>query len=225
MDTTLRLTDILGRPVVDRRGTRLGRVSDLLVDHAERYPRVTAIALGRRRAVTLEPWSSVVRLEREVVLEPSGDPAAGDLHLARDLLDAQVVDIAGQRLARVGEIELVQRGCELLAVAVDVGLAPVVRRLRSRRLSRRLHDDTIGWEGLHFATGRGHHVQLASPASAVHQLDPPELMAVVSRLPPEHGADVLAAIPADRAERARRIPRHPAPRRFPVMRARKRAPS
>jgi len=225
MDTTLRLTDVLGRPVVDRSGTRLGRVSDLLVDHAERYPRVTAIAIGRRRAVTLEPWSSVVRLEREVVLQPSGDPAAGDLHLARDLLDAQVVDIAGQRLARVGEIELVQRGCELLAVAVDVGLAPVVRRLGLRRLSRRLHDDTIGWEGLHFATGRGHQVQLASPASAVHHLDPHELMAVVSRLPPEHGADVLAAIPADRAERARRIPQHPAPRRFHVMRARKRAPS
>jgi hypothetical protein len=49
-------------------------------------------------------------------------------------------------------------------------------------------------------------------------------MAVVSRLPPEHGAEVLAAMPADHAERARQIQR-PAPRRFRVMRARKRAPS
>jgi sporulation protein YlmC with PRC-barrel domain len=225
MDTTRRLTEILGRPVVDRSGTRLGRVTDLLVDHAERYPRVTAVSIDRRRTVTVEPWSSVVRLERELVLEPSGEPAAGDLHLARDLLDAQVVDIAGQRLARVGEIELVQRGSELLAVAVDVGLAPVVRRLGLRRLSRRLHDETIGWEGLHFATGRGHHVQLASPAAAVHRLEPHELMAVVSRLPPEREAEVLAAVPADRAERARRIQRRPRRRRFRVMRARKRAPS
>ena len=224
MDTTLRLTDILGRSVVDRSGMRLGRVTDLLVDHAERYPRVTAIAIGRRRAVTIEPWSSVVRLERELVIERTGAPAGGDLHLARDLLDAQVVDIAGRRLARVGEIELVQGGSELFAVAVDVGLAPVVRRLGLRRLSRRLHDETIGWDGLHFATGRGHRVQLASPASAVHRLEPAELMAVVSRLPPEHGAEVLAAMPADRAERARQIQR-PARRRFRVMRARKRAPS
>ena len=148
MDTTLRLTDVLGRPVVDRSGTRLGRVSDLLVDHAERYPRVTAIAIGRRRAVTLEPWSSVVRLEREVVLQPSGDAAAGDLHLARDLLDAQVVDIAGQRLARVGEIELVQRGSRAASPSPSTSV--------SRRSSvgsgcdgcpAACTNDTIGWEG------------------------------------------------------------------------------
>ena len=86
------------------------------------------------------------------------------------MLDAQVVDIAGRRLARVGEIELALRGSELRAVAVDVGLAPVARRLGLRRLARRLPSESIGWEGLHFATGRGHHVQLASPAAAVHRL-------------------------------------------------------
>ena len=51
-------------------------------------------------------------------------------------------------------------------------------------------------------------------------------MELVARLPPERGAEVLHAVPAERAERdAGGSRRPPARRRFHVMRARKRAPS
>lgn len=227
MQETLRLTDVLGRAVVDPEGDRHGRVVDLAVDHDERYPRVTGVAIRSGRIVAVEPWSAVSSLDaRHLVVAPAcGAPATGGLYLARDLLDAQVVDIAGRRLARVGEIELAHRGAELRAVAVDVGLAPVVRRLGLRRLAARLGSETIGWDALHFATGRGHHVQLSSAAAAVHALDAHELTELVSRLPPERGAEVLAAVPAERAARARRLLRRAPRRRFRVMRARKRAPS
>jgi sporulation protein YlmC with PRC-barrel domain len=46
MDATVCLTDIRGRPVVDTDGRRLGRVADLAVDHSERFPVVTAIAVA-----------------------------------------------------------------------------------------------------------------------------------------------------------------------------------
>jgi hypothetical protein len=120
------------------------------------------------------------------------------LRLVRDLLDAQVVDIAGRRLTRVGEIELASRDGGLRAVAVDVGLAPVVRRLGLRRLARRLPSDVFDWQGIHFASGRGRQVQLESPAAAIHRLTPQERAAVLAR---------------------------PRRRRYHVMRARKRAPS
>jgi sporulation protein YlmC with PRC-barrel domain len=226
MDATLRLTDLLGRPVVAADGVRVGRVADFAVDHAERYPRVTAIGIRRGRRVLVEPWSSVRRLEPQAIVVDAGDgePRA-DLYLARDLLDAQVVDIAGQRLARVGEIELALRGTELRAIAVDVSLGAVLRRLGLSRLGTRMAREEIAWDGLHFATGRGHQVQLASPAAAVHRLEPAELLALISRLPPERGAEVLAAVPAERAARVRELPRRRHRPRFPVMRVRKRAPS
>lgn len=129
-----------------------------------------------------------------------------------------------RRLARVGEIELALHNGELRAVAVDVGLAPVGRRLGLRRLARHLPSELIGWDGIHFATGRGHAVQLASPAAAVHVLSAEELAEVVARLPPERGAEVLHAVAPETAAKAGR--RRPARRRrFHVMRARKRAPS
>lgn len=227
MDATLRLTELRGRTVVAADGRRLGRVADLAVDHNERFPLVTAIAIAHRRPVVVEPWAAVVRVDADqvVVAPAAGEPPTGDLYLARDLLDAQVVDIAGRRLARVGEIELALRGSELRAVAVDVGLAPVARRLGLHRLARRLSSEVIGWDGVHFATGRGHRVQLESPAAAVHGLDPSELLEVVARLPPERAAEVLQAVPAERAARVRRLPRPALRRRFHVMGARKRAPS
>jgi magnesium transporter len=140
MDATLRLTDLLGRPVVAADGVRVGRVADVAVDHAERYPRVTAIGIRRGRRVLVAAWSSVRRLEPQAIVVDIGDgePRA-DLYLARDLLDAQVVDIAGQRLARVGEIELALRGTELRAIAVDVSLGAVLRRLGLSRLGAGWH--------------------------------------------------------------------------------------
>ena len=220
MGATLGLTDLLGRAVVDADGRRLGRVADLAVDHADRYPRVTALAIRAGHTVMVRPWSAVRGLGPPVVLDADGRDCQADLFLARDLLDAQVVDIAGRRLARVSEIELATHGGALRAVAVDVGLGSVVRRLGFRRLASRMGDEMIGWEGLHFATGRGHQVQLASPAAAVHALGPAELMEVVSRLPPERGDELREAVPAARA-----LPRRRPRRRFPMMRVRRRAPS
>jgi sporulation protein YlmC with PRC-barrel domain len=227
MDETLRLTDLLGRHVVDSGRRPAGRVADLAVDHADRFPRVVAIAIRARRRVTIQPWSSVVHVGPDaVVLKPEGDERPpGAVYLARDLLDAQVMDIAGRRLARVGDIELALHGTELRAVAVDVGLGAVIRRLGLRRLANRQRSEMIGWDGLHFASGRGHELQLGSAAAAVHRLEPPELVELVSRLHPERGTEVLAAVPAARAARVRQLPRRPHRRRFPMMRARNRAPS
>jgi sporulation protein YlmC with PRC-barrel domain len=192
----MRLTDLSGRPVLDDAGRPAGRVADLVVDHEESYPRVVAVAVRNGRSVRYVPWSAI---GDQVVVRGDGSPTAPEgLRLVRDLLDAQVVDIAGRRLARVGEIELGVRDGGMRAVAVDVGLAPLARRLGLRRLARRLPSDMIDWQGIHFASGRGHQVQLASPAAAIH------------RLTPQERADVL--------ERPRR-------RRYHVMRARKRAPS
>jgi sporulation protein YlmC with PRC-barrel domain len=224
VDATTRLTDLIGRPVTDADGRRLGHVADFAVDHVERFPRVTDLVIRRRRELVVVPWSRVARVgpERVVLTSDEGAHPSGNVFLARDLLDAQIIDIAGRRLARVSDIALDLRGTVVRVVAVDVGLGSVVRRLGLRRVGERLPRELIGWEALHFATGRGHDLQLASPAAAVHGLQPAELAELVARLHPDRGAEVLAAVPP---ERARQVPRRRPRRRFPVMRARRRAPS
>jgi sporulation protein YlmC with PRC-barrel domain len=226
-------TACLRLPVWDAAGRPLGRIADVEVEASERFPRIIALRVERGREVTRMPWEQVEQMDTAgaVVHEArDGGEFSYDgriLRLGRDVLDAQVVDLAGKRLARVGDVVLARQGRDLRAVAVEVGLAPVARRLGLRRLARRLREETLGWDGVYLASGRGHRVQLDHRAADVHRLSHDELMALVARLPPARGAEVLdvarPGIHPDPVAVARRA--RPRRRRFRVMHARKRAPS
>ena len=229
--TPLRLSKCLRAPVRHVAARPLGRLADLEVEPADRFPGVVALWIRRGRRIQRVPWSAVGGFgEDEIVVtaEPhEADPTARRLLLARHVLDAQVVDLAGRRIARVGDVELALHEGSLRAIAVDVGLAPVTRRLGLHGLAGWLHEEPIGWEGIYITSEHGHRLALEHRAADVHRLSHDELMALVGRLPPVRGAEVLhlarPGIHADPVAVARTAgrPRH----RFRVMRARKRAPS
>jgi sporulation protein YlmC with PRC-barrel domain len=231
MIAPLSLSECLRTPVRDPAGRRVGRLADLEAEPGGRFPRVSALLLRRGRSVARVAWESVERFgPGAIVLRDEVAPAASGgrrLLLARDVLDGQVVDLAGKRLARVGDVELAIQDETLRAIAVDVGLAPVARRLGLRRLAGRLREEPIGWDGIYLASGPGHRLQLEHRAADVHRLSHEELMALVARLPPARGAEVLhvsrPGVHEDPVATARRA--GPPRRRFRVMRARKRAPS
>lgn len=199
----LALTDYLRQDVVTASGERVGRVRDLAVRLDEEFPPVCALIVDGGGPPRCIAWDRVAAFERsEVALVDEGLPARDgqeELWLRRDVLDCQVVDIEGKRLARVGDVELARQGQELRAVAVDIGLSSVMRRLGLRRLARRLGAEAVSWDAIHLASGRGHELQLGSPAATVHRLRGEELMHLVGRLPVERGADVLRAVSATHA--------------------------
>ncbi len=202
----LHLTDHLKQDVLDARGERVGRLQDIAVRLGGEYPRVTQLVVADRGGFRFVPWERVASFERsQVTLSlPEPDLEAGreepsDLLLARDVIDCQIVDVEGRRVARVGDVELVREGDELRCVAVDTGLGAIARRFGLRRLADRLSPGTVAWANMHLTTDPGHQLQLESPASGVHRLSPAELMHLVGRLSVEHGAEVLEVVPAHAA--------------------------
>jgi CBS domain-containing protein len=202
----LALTDHLGQDVLDARGERAGRVRDLAVRLDEPFPRVVALLAGSRRDAARVDWNEIDTFEGSQVTLRGTAPAAGsapkgeaELWLARDVIDHQVVDLDGRRVARVGDVELSREDGGLRVVAVDIGLATLARRLGLRALARRLRVKALPWDEIHLASGRGHQLQLQAPASAVHRLGPEELMQLVGRLPVPRAAEVLRAVPATSA--------------------------
>jgi hypothetical protein len=120
--------------------------------------------------------------------------ADDEILLGRDVLDTQIVDIVGQRLARVADVVLTRApGDRLELVGVEVGFGGVLRRLGLRRLAARAREDAVAWTDLHLTSERGHDVQLATPRSTVHHLDARGLAVLVSRLDTESATEVLAA--------------------------------
>lgn len=136
-DRAISLAQILGRPVCNAVGMRIGRVSDVVVrwDAGSDYPPVTWILVRVRRGdavvrqadVTLSQTEVRLRIHARMVWRPVwGD---GDVALAREVLDRQVVDTSGVQVVRAADAYLVDgpQGWEL--AGIDVGLRSFGRRL------------------------------------------------------------------------------------------------
>jgi sporulation protein YlmC with PRC-barrel domain len=108
------LVNLLGRPLLDVEGTRVGKVDDVVVrwERNSAYPRVVAILarVGKGYAVvaaddiTISQTGVKLRSDRQVVARPVRQ--RGDVALARDVLDHQLVDLAGVEVVRANDVYL-----------------------------------------------------------------------------------------------------------------------
>lgn len=204
----LLLSRLTGRTVHDADGRPVGRLVDLTAGLGDVHGTTVVDRLLVRRPHApdlLVPWSAVGAVHA-AALTLTGDvtpyavgnlPAALDpdeILLVRDVLDTQIIDIAGQRLARVADVVLARTpDGHLELVGVEVGFGGVLRRLGLHRLATRAPGDAVAWSDLHLTSERGHAVQLATPRSAVHLLDARGLAMLISRLDTESATEVLAA--------------------------------
>jgi hypothetical protein len=203
-----------GQPVRVADATVVGRLRDLIVRLGAEHPTVHRLAIGSRRHVThLVPWDAVVAFECSGV--QLGDTAPVDtfaidgrcvpldddeLLLGRDVLDSQVVDVVGHRLARVSDMLLTRLpDGHLELAAVDVGIGAVLRRLGLRWLSEQFPQRAVDWGDLHLTSERGHQLHLATTVAAVYRLDAPGLAELLTRLDLDSATEVIKAVGPERA--------------------------
>lgn len=213
-DGRLLLSSLVGRPVLAADGSRVGRAGDLTVLLGAAHPPVHRLAVGSPRRIShLLPWSWVADPGPEAVRLREGTPVAAcavheerlaletqELLLARDVMDTEVVDLAGHRQSRVSDVLLVGPANGVLEVAaVDVGVGGLLRRLGLRALARRLPVVAVDWQDLHLTSSRGHVVQLSTSTAGMHRLDSRGLAELLTRLSMEKATDVVRTVGPDRA--------------------------
>lgn len=196
----------------------MGRVLDLViaVDSGAHHPLVTRVVVSPRRSPRLVDVHDLDVFDAEsIVVAADARAVAGrsdggvlelrddELLLGRDVLDAQVIDLDGLRVARVADVVLEEREDGRLRVAgVDVGMGRVLSRLGLRSTGERRGEQFIDWHDLHLTSPRGHDVQLAAPRSAVHRLDAVGLASLLERLDVESATEVLSVVPPEHAAAA-----------------------
>ncbi len=190
------LAGLIGRPVLNQAGDEVGRVADLLakVYGGETYPLVTGVVMrvGRRRAFL--DASAIDRLHRRSVTLRTArldlrefQRRDGEVLLARDILDHQLVDTDEIQVIRAADLYLAQVGDAIHLVGVDVSLQTLLRRLGPKRF--RWHptpDRVIDWAAIEsFGADSAESpsaVKLRAPHSALRKLRPAELADVLEGL-------------------------------------------
>lgn len=213
----LYLSRVTGQPVVTLDRVRIGRLVDMTVLLDIEHPVVHRVAIGSGRRIRyLVPWW-VARDLNERQLTLTADRAAiaqywvdrrppledKELFLCRDVLDTQVVDLAGQRLARVSDVLMTRLPDDEVEIdAVDVGLGSLLRRMGLARLGASLAPVAVDWEDLHLTSSRGHVVQLSTSTTGMHTLDARGLAELLARISTDKAADVIRTVGPERSAEA-----------------------
>lgn len=99
----LYLSQMLGEPVIDANGEKIGSISDLAIQTGEVFPRITSLAfLGPGKTPFMISWRKYVKDVTDDGIELKVDKTGirfsylqpDEVLLARDLLDRQIVDHA-----------------------------------------------------------------------------------------------------------------------------------
>ncbi|HVQ36468.1 MAG TPA: PRC-barrel domain-containing protein, partial [Pyrinomonadaceae bacterium] len=124
----LYLSQLLGRPIRDLEGERVATVKDVIVRLGEDdHPPVTGVvARFGRRAFFLSRWRITeldehgVRLNSDKLNLRPFVRRDGEVLLARDVLDKQLIDVDGKRVVRVNDVQLIQAAGDWRVTGADV---------------------------------------------------------------------------------------------------------
>ena len=232
-DQVISLAHLIGRPVRDDAGTRVGRVSDIVArwDAGVAHPAVIGVVVRVGSSDVFVECQDVTLHQTEVRLQSAQLTVSrrvrqpGDVALARDVLDRQLVDVAGVQVVRAADVYLVNgpNGWEL--AGVEVSVRSFIRRLLLKARVCPPPGQAIDWADLQTFVPRftdtalagepgpaaaagdiGGGVQFARPAAELTKLRAGDVAAILAGLGRGQQAQVAAlAAPSAAAEALREL--------------------
>ena len=204
------LSSMLGRPVYDSAGEKLGVVSDLAISTGEVFPRITSLAFkGPGRTPFMISWRKYVAdfTEDSVTLNTESynirfsylQPT--EVLLARDLLDQQIVDTQGMKIVRVNDLKLSPSGTQLRLLGAEVGIRGILRQLHpllervvvgvSGLFQRKIDEKIIAWNYMDLLDRDLSKVKLSVTHKRLDELHPADVADILEQLDPKQRAEVF----------------------------------
>jgi magnesium transporter len=218
------LSEIIGKKVF-LKGRKIGRLGDLVIVDAEKAAEVTHIVVERSFGypALLIPYSKVssindiLTVDIESVEKYEGRPAENMILLQDHILDKKVLDLEGNEVEVVYDIQLVLRNNRLYVSAVDSSRYGLLRRIGLKglvnfiySLASKIRNDTIPWMYIEHLpqqiTSFAGDVKLkvlkeklsdippVDLADILEELDHEQRVAIFKQLESEHASDTLEEI-------------------------------
>jgi len=220
-DALVSVAAIVGQRVRLHQGAEVGRLVDLVARwEGDSYPPVTGLVVRVGRRLAFVPMDHVETLTVDEVRLSSARfdlrdfaQRPGEVLLAGDVIDHQVVDVDGIRVVRVSDLYLARLADGVRLVGGDVGLHSLVRRLGPARWRRRSTPErVIDWAAIQpFGTASGPvrlrrtneglaRLRPSELADLLEELGRPERQELLEALEPESAADALEEMDATKLD-------------------------
>ncbi|HWB97634.1 MAG TPA: CBS domain-containing protein [Bryobacteraceae bacterium] len=219
-ETLLFFTELMGMPVHDLKGRRIGRVKDAAVVPVVHPSRIDRFLVGvgttwlsvRHDQVTSISLDGGIHLGDEKLVPYHDDEYM--LRLGRDLLDQQIIDVNGRKVVRVNDLTLERRNGHghgldrgnLYVLEVDIGLRSIFRRLFQgvipprwiRRLQQPISPNSIRWEFCNIVEpDPQRRLRLNISNQMLEQIHPADLADIVEELGPAEREAIFETIDSE----------------------------
>ncbi|HVF30917.1 MAG TPA: CBS domain-containing protein [Pyrinomonadaceae bacterium] len=200
------LTQLLRSVVVDEK-QRSAPVADLCTSLLEDdYPPVTHVLFHHDGKLRKIEWKDVSNFDakRRLVqvkdLDSSGNGDDDGVLLARDVMDALVLDLLARRTTRVCDLWLDEEAGALRLKGVDAGLEALLRRVARGWLPLPSAEALFDWKYIEFLRGDPSAVNSgAGYRLRINRLPAGEIARIADYVPYLHAAELLKLLPDEKA--------------------------
>src|SRR2546423_11765393 len=198
----LYLSQVLGRPIIDLEGERVAALKDVIVRLGEGdHPPVAGfVARFRRRDFFLPRWrisefaEQGVRMSSDLLDLRPFMRRDGEVLLARDVLDKQLIDVDGKRVVRVNDVQIIEAANEWRGTGADVSLTGLWRRLGHSFLRSGRPVEVIDWADVGYLATDAATVQLKSSRGKLARLHPVEIARLAEAFSYQQGAEIVESL-------------------------------
>jgi magnesium transporter len=218
--TTFYLSRVIGKKVFDTTGKYIGIVNDLLIDYNASNnslgrPLVNGIEIKFQKKVIfysfqgfqIEKIQGKMKVTCKELIPLSKEYIDNDYHLVDTFLDRQIVDLNGRKLVRVNDIRLVTITTGTFAVAVDIGIEGLLRRIGIvkpikyviSKFGGNLPAKFILWEDIEAVDFSNLNIRLSKSHSKLETLHPSDLADIIEELGRKESAEVFSLLNEEKA--------------------------
>jgi CBS domain-containing protein len=199
--STLHLSELLRRPLTDRGGESIGRLSDVIVRlRGAENPLVTGLVAavgGRELYVPIDQVSSLsgeeVKLTSAKLDLRQFERREGEVLLRADVLGHRLIDVESAHLIKAGDLELQQRGRDWVLAGVDTH-----RQSRWLFGSREHGEHTFReWNKFEPLIGHTGSALLRGPFARIRRLKPAQIADLIEDASKEEETEILGRVHAD----------------------------
>ena len=216
----LYLSQMLGKPVVDSAGEKIGTISDLAISTGEVFPRITSLAFqGPGKVPFMISWRKYVDEFDDEGIKLSVDSPdirfsylqPDEVLLARDLMDRQIVDTQGLKVVRVNDLKLSQSGTQLRLLGAEVGIRGILRGLApwleravvsvAKTFHKQIDERIIAWNYMDLLDRDLWKCSVKSRTKRLDEL-PADVADILEQLDPQQRANVFKHLDESQATEA-----------------------